>query len=118
MNLNYEGTKPLNEALKDRFNPTLEFDYDRKIESKLVSNHKILEFADKLRISYANSELITPISTRTLLFFERNIKTFGLEVAEEILFNRFDKMERKVVEEIWKTMTHKKATETKQEPTK
>ena len=118
MNLNYEGTKPLNEALKDRFNPTLEFDYDRKIESKLVSNHKILEFADKLRISYANSELITPISTRTLLFFERNIKTFGLDVAEEILFNRFDKMERKVVEEIWKTMTHKKSTETKQEPTK
>lgn len=117
MNLNYEGTKPLNEALKDRFNLTLEFDYERKVEAKLIKNAKILDFADKLRISYLNQEIITPVSTRTLLAFERNIETFGQNVAEQILFNRFEKTERKVVEEIWKTMVepHVKESDKKED---
>ena len=115
MNLNYEGTKPLNEALKDRFTLTLDFEYDSSVEEKLITNKTILTFAEKLRISYSNQEIVTPISTRTLIAFQRNIKTFGKNVAERILFNRFDKLEQKVVKEIWKTLSTTKQEAEKQE---
>lgn len=104
MNLNYEGTKPLNEALKDRFSDVFIFDYERKIEDKLISDSKILDFAEKLRFAFNSGEIITPISTRSLMFFDNNIKLYGQSVAQELFFNRFEKAEKKVVEELWKTI--------------
>jgi hypothetical protein len=59
---------------------------------------------------------MTPLSTRTLLAFQRNIATFGVNVAESILFNRFEKSERKVVEEIWRTIKGESEEPKKEEP--
>lgn len=108
LNANYEGTKPLNEALKDRFSDVLIFGYERKIEEKLVSDKKILDFADKLRFAFDSGEIITPISTRSLIFFENNVRLYGESVAKELFFNRFEKAERKVVVELWNTIYGKK----------
>lgn len=108
MNLHYEGTKPLNEALRDRFNLTLEFNYDSNVEKELISNKNILDFAEKLRIAYLNSELMTPVSTRSLMFFQTNLRVLGKYIAEEIFFNRFDTNERKVVRETYRMILNPK----------
>lgn len=113
INMNYEGTKPLNEALKDRFSDVLIFEYERDIEEKLVKDKKILDFAEKLRFAFNSGEIITPISTRSLIFFENNIKLYGDSVARELFFNRFEKAERKVVTELWNTLFGKKKQEAK-----
>ena len=116
MNLNYEGTKPLNESLKDRFNLILEFDYDDNIDKKLIKSQKILDYASKIRTAHQNCELTTPLSTRTLINFERNIDFFGEKIAFTLLLNRFEKHERKVLQEIWNIMNNiKPETETKTE---
>jgi MoxR-like ATPase len=103
MNPDYEGTEPLNKALKDRFPVKLNYDYDTKIEEKLLrGDYKNLrELAKKLRVARAKGELITPTSTRLLLNYTENVKIFGNEIAKEIFINNFEYGERKVVREVF-----------------
>lgn len=101
MNLDYEGTKPLNEALRDRFF-CLEFGYNKKAEKQLIKkeNTKILEVAEKIRKMHEQGELNSPISTRTLLLFQQNIDLFGFEFALNVLTQRFESIERKAIKEV------------------
>jgi MoxR-like ATPase len=99
MNPDYEGTKPLNQALYDRFQVTLNYDYDKRTESKLVKSEKLLELAKKFRQMYVKGEIATPCSTRQLIQYEENKKIFGADLANEIFVNRFATEERKPVRE-------------------
>lgn len=100
MNPDYEGTKQLNLALKDRFDVKLYCDYDKKIEAKLNIDERIIELASKLRALFRKGEIITPISTRTLLQFMSNAQLFNTKVAETILINTFANDEQEVVKEL------------------
>jgi hypothetical protein len=90
----YKGTQELNSAFADRFAIKLEFPYDRTIENKIVKCKSLLTLADQLRDSYDKEELNTPISTRALVAFVKNAKTFNVDFAINSFVNGFDKEER------------------------
>ena len=92
----YEGTKELNAALKDRFGVVLYYDYDEKIEKKIIKSEYVREVLKALRNS---EEIETPISTRTGKEYERAIELFGIETANEMFIARFRKEEREIVRE-------------------
>ena len=90
MNPMYRGTRPLNQAFADRFAIRLEFPYDKAIESKLIKNKPLLEMAEQLRAQHTSKALTTPISTRSLVAFLENAKTFGLDFATYSYINTFN----------------------------
>ena len=100
MNPDYEGTKPLNEAFKDRFPIKLVFDYNDKIEEKLIENDRILLIADKLRPMKAKGEITTPISTRMLIYYVNNLNAFGEKLANEMFLNNFATYERDAIKNV------------------
>lgn len=94
MNYGYKGTQELNQAFSDRFGIKLEFPYDKTIESKLIKSKAVLSLAGQLRDQYDKEELTTPISTRSLVSFVDNIKSFGTDFAITSFVNGFNKDER------------------------
>ena len=96
MNPDYEGTKPLNTALRDRF-IEISIPYCVKVERKLGIDKKFMEVVEKLRQSEA---IIRPVSTRDLINYKDDIVDFGTETANFFFINRFDTAEQKVVAEI------------------
>jgi len=99
MNPDYEGTKPLNLALKDRFE-ILKFDYDEKVESKLVKDENMIGFAKKIRKLYKEQEIRSPLSTRTLMRNDKMKETFGKEIADIFLLNKFHEEEVNAIAEV------------------
>ena len=98
MNPQYRGTRPMNEAFKDRWAHKLEFDYDPKIERSLIKSKSLLDMAGALRESYDKREIATPISTRSLVTFSKNIIKLGIEYAIYSFLNSFgDTKERNAV---------------------
>lgn len=107
MNPNYRGTRPMNEAFKDRWAHKLEFDYDASIERKLVPSKALLDMAKQLRDGGERREIVTPISTRALVTFSKNIAKLGLDYAIYSFLNGFSDMKernavRVIVENTWK----------------
>jgi nitric oxide reductase NorQ protein/cobaltochelatase CobS len=90
MNPMYRGTRPLNEAFKNRWAHKLEFDYDPKIEKALVKSKSLIEMANALRESHIKGELATPVSTRDLVTFSRNVERLGLDYAMYSFLNGFN----------------------------
>jgi MoxR-like ATPase len=99
MNFDYEGTKPLNQALLDRFQVNLTYEYSDKVEKKLVTDPYLIEFAKAIRKMHAKNMIASPCSTRQLIQFEANSKLYGARVAKEILVNRFEQQDRKAIKE-------------------
>jgi nitric oxide reductase NorQ protein len=97
MNPNYEGTRPLNKAFKDRFHIQLYVGYDQKVEAELIKNTGLQKMTQKLRKAHAQGEIETPTSTRTMLQFEQLINVFGAEFAIQSLCDRYDESEQKTV---------------------
>lgn len=81
MNPGYEGTRPLNKAFNNRFSIQLEFDYDPKIESKLVASKSLLVLASQVRDQIARGLYDTPVSTNMLVEFERIALATNLQFA-------------------------------------
>jgi MoxR-like ATPase len=100
MNPNYEGTRPLNAAFKDRFHLKLAYEYDEAIEKKIVREPRLAGMAKKLREAFASEDLTTPTGTRTLLAFERVEELFGREFAIENLVTNYEEDERPSVREV------------------
>jgi len=96
MNRGYEGTKPLNLALKDRFR-IFEMSYNETTEKKLKISDNMLRVAKKLRDSV---NIFTPISTRDLLKYMQDCKIFTEKIAREFFINNFDVDEKPAVREI------------------
>lgn len=96
MNPDYEGTKPLNLALKDRFR-IIVLGYSDRVERRLQIDEKLLDVASKLRKS---EEITTPVSTRDLIKFRDDKIKYGDQVARAYFINNFDDAEQPVVKEI------------------
>lgn len=100
----YRGTRPLNEALRNRFAIKLTFDYDKKIETKLVKSESLRSVAAKLRDSIAAGEYETPVSTNMLVEFEQMVGDLGLPFAISNFINAFpvdDRPSVKGVFDLW-----------------
>lgn len=95
MNPNYRGTRPMNEAFKDRWAHKLEFDYDPTIERRLIKAKSLLEMAKALREGGERREIMTPISTRSLVTFSNNIHKLGLDYAIYSFLNGFGDMKER-----------------------
>jgi MoxR-like ATPase len=97
MNPDYEGTKPLNLALKDRFR-VIYLGYSDKVEKRLNIDDGMLDVASKLRKS---EEISTPVSTRDLIKYRDDQTKYGEDVARAFFVNNFEKeQEQPVVKEL------------------
>ena len=102
-NPNYRGSRPMNQAWKDRFSHKLEFDYDKSIERKLIKNSALLEVAQSLRDQAEKGEIETPISTRGLIAFVKNVENIGLDYAITSYINGFLDDEREALKLVFDT---------------
>lgn len=103
MNPDYEGTRPLNKAFRNRFAVQLFWDYDDKIERKLVTAGSLVDMAQKMRQAFARGEFETPISTNMLQEFEEVYYALGIDFARINFVNHFEASERATVDNIVKT---------------
>ena len=100
-NPDYEGTRPLNQAFKNRFKYKMEFSYDLKIENQLVDSVELLKLAGLLRDRFAVGDISTPISTNLLVEFEEiNESSLGFDFAVTNFLSVFSDDEREVVREM------------------
>lgn len=90
MNPDYRGTRPLNQALADRFAVRLSFPYDKPIEQKLLGNKALVDMANQLRDEFNKGTLLTPVSTRSLVAFVKHAKEFGMDFATYTYVNSFE----------------------------
>jgi MoxR-like ATPase len=102
-NPNYRGSRPMNQAWKDRFAHKWEFGYDKAIEKKLIGNTSLLEVANLLRDQFERGEIDTPISTRGLEMFAKNTKNIDLDYAIDTYLNSFADDEREAVKLVFDT---------------
>lgn len=99
-NPGYEGTKPLNEAFKNRFAIPLEFDYSTVIELQLLNCPSLVDMATQLRASQEAGIIETPISTNMLIEFEELARDLGINCAIMIFLNHFNSDETAAVKAI------------------
>ena len=97
MNPGYRGTKPLNEAEKDRYQHKLDFQYDTEVEKQVIKYPSLLELAKKLRIQHEKKAILTPISTRALAAFVDNSRSLGLGYAIYAFVNGFTDAEKPAI---------------------
>lgn len=98
-NEGYEGTYPLNKALKNRFQHFLDVDYDADIESTLVSSPTLIELAVRLRELGKSGDLQTPVSTNKLIELELLASELSLDYALNNFLSYFAADERPPVRE-------------------
>lgn len=99
MNPHYEGTRPLNKALRDRFAINMTYDYCPEVEAQFIDNKALLTVADRLRTAFDQEELQTPVSPRALIAFESVQATFGTEFAIDNFVALFEADEQTAVRE-------------------
>ena len=102
-NPNYRGSRPMNQAWKDRFAHKWDFEYDKAIEKKLIGNTTLLEVANQLREQHERGEIDTPISTRGLEAFVKNTRNVSLDYAIITYLNSFADDEREAVKLVFDT---------------
>lgn len=104
-NPGYAGTAQLNEALRNRFEVSLVFDYDDKVEAGVITCEPIRRMGKALRDqSLTHGRITVPITTNQLRAFQENIATFGLSVATRMFLSYFDdEDERKIVQGVLDT---------------
>lgn len=98
-NPDYEGTRPLNAAFKNRFTIKLEFDYDAEVEAQLLCVPIMQDLAAKLRLSHKAGDLDTPVSTNMLIEFEVLAIDVSYDFAVMNFLNAFGADERASVKE-------------------
>ena len=98
MNPEYEGTKPLNKALFDRFSIVLEYDGNPAIEKMFPP--KLITLKDKIDEAIRAGELEGVCSIRGLQQYMRNVELFGKDVAKEILIQKFEGIGKEAVADI------------------
>jgi nitric oxide reductase NorQ protein len=98
-NPDYEGTKPLNAAFKNRFKIKVRFDYDEAVEKELICIPVMLEIAKKLRLAHKGGDLDTPVSTNMLVEFEELAVDLSYDFAKQNFLNAFAEEERAAVSE-------------------
>jgi hypothetical protein len=106
MNPDYIGTTPLNFAFRNRFDIQIPWDYDDKVENKLVDSKSLLALARQLRIEAAKGQYETPISTNMLMEFHQFVDALGYEFAVENFIAHFSADEAASVRLVFQTFEH------------
>lgn len=106
MNPDYIGTTPLNFAFRNRFDIQIPWDYDDKVEAKLVSSKALLVVAKQLRVEAAKGQYETPISTNMLQEFVNFVDALGYEFAVENFIAHFNSDEAASVRLVFQTHEH------------
>lgn len=102
-NPDYEGTRPLNVALRNRFKYQEFFDYDDEVERKLFPDSPSLaNLGSMLRKSLKDGTIETPISTNMLIEFEDIVMKMGLDYAIRNFVNHFNLDEQEPVKNVVK----------------
>ena len=109
----YNGTQPQNFAALDRFTIVLTVDYPAPADEKKIMTaktgeanqevlKKYLDVAKLVREAFKKEEVMTTMSTRTLVNIAGKLKVFGnVKAAYELAYlNKLAKDDRKFVEEI------------------
>ena len=101
-NAGYQGTRPLNEAFKNRFGFKISFPYTREVEKELVTSSSLMGLADSLRLRHDIGDITTPVSTNMLLEFEEFAydDALGFDFAVGNFINAFSKDEQAIVTEV------------------
>ena len=101
-NPGYHGTRPLNEAFKNRFAFKLAWGYDEGVESELLTSASLLEMANRLRERIDVGDLNTPIPTNALMEFEDVVwdEALGFDFAVFNFTSMFAEDEQQVVREV------------------
>jgi hypothetical protein len=84
-NWGYRGTQAPDQAFLDRFAVTVEYKYDRDIESKFIPSKSLLDVAFSIRDQYELGEYRSVFSTRVLKAFIETAKQFGWQFARSNL---------------------------------
>jgi hypothetical protein len=106
MNPDYIGTTPLNFAFRNRFDIQIPWDYDDKVESKLVKSKALLVVAKQLRVEANKGQYETPISTNMLQEFVNFVDPLGYEFAVENFIAHFSSDEAASVRLVFQTHEH------------
>ncbi|AKL88342.1 porphyrin biosynthesis [Gordonia phage GMA6] len=103
MNPEYEGTRPLNKAFRNRFSVQIPWGYDNEVEKKLLKSKSLIDMAEKLRVDADNGGLETPCSTNMLMEFESNYNDMGYDYAAFMFISHYQAEERGAVRLIMDT---------------
>jgi MoxR-like ATPase len=90
-----EGSRALAARMKERF-VTLRFGYDPRVEGRLTPDRSLLEAFRTMR---EDRRIRTPVSTRLLVAFSKNRRTYGESIAVQLLANAFTDGEQTAVRE-------------------
>lgn len=108
----YGGTKPLNEALLDRFPLTIRMDYlPREVEVEVVMSksgnndrsvaERMVRVAEDVRAAMANDKVFCTFSTRRLIDWARMATKFDpLESARSTVLSKVSPFDAQVIEDI------------------
>lgn len=101
-NPGYAGTRPLNEAFRNRFAFKIEWGYDTQVEQELVTSPTLIDMANKLRLRADAGDLSMPVPTNVLMEFEELAQDehLGLDFAINNFINFFPIEEQPVVREV------------------
>lgn len=99
-NPGYRGTQIMNAAFVNRFPFKIDWDYDDKVEAKLVGSASLLDVAKKLR-AMAGTEIRTPVSTNGLIEFLDIAVAFSASFAIANYVAGFEPIEKGAVAKIF-----------------
>lgn len=99
-NPDYEGTRPLNEAFRNRWAFQMRMDYDEEIENQLVSHTSLMVIAAKLRDRHEAGDLRTPVATNMMMEFEDIAESLSFDFAIDNFISRFSIAEQPIVTEV------------------
>ena len=103
MNPNYIGTTPLNFAFRNRFDIQIAWDYDDKVEEKLIKSDALRKVMQSLRLEANKGTYETPISTNMGMEFEELVGALGYEFAVENFIAHFHEDEQESVRMVFQT---------------
>jgi hypothetical protein len=97
-NPDYQGTRPMNEALRDRF-ILLPITYNERVDRLLTGDQALVDVAKSLREMYIRNEIPQPCGTRSLIEFVEMRHRFGAKVAVELFVAKYPLENRPAVKD-------------------
>lgn len=100
MNPGYNGTRPLNEAFRNRFSIQLFWGYDPEVEKRLIQSASLRQVMSDLRVQVDSGLYVTPVSTNMGMEFEAIAKALGLDFAISNFVTHFQVEERESITKV------------------
>jgi MoxR-like ATPase len=111
-NSGYRGTQGIDQAIFDRFNIKLKFQWSEEAEAKRIPSPALREFAKALRVgAELEDKYSTPVSTRLLLNFVKQSQGLSLPFAVEVFLNAFPVEEQDAIKMLFQVYSANIASE-------